>query len=402
MLRSAFRRNLFPIALITVGCLIFLAIILFLFRSQMEMVGWVVLGLLMIAVGVLGIVVTSPKTAGLAGDEPTASSQASSETSPPSTTEPGYSTAHAGEVTPGQQNTTTIPRPMLIAGGVLLGSIVLLLLCNLGTALLPLFTVHETQIVDCRVASDYVEDSWRFVSAYSYNFEDDVSGYTERTDCVMERERYVWTGEKRTPKDDASSDDAFNDDVSDDDASSDDVSDDDADVFDPPSYWEPTQPPFTRPPATQLPQPTPTSLPVNPPAPTETLPPSSASSPTNTPLPPTPSPVPRTDINVCEAALNDTYLNIYVQWEGVIIDTPTLEDEGLWFQVQWTNSDPNSECSQAAFFVSFDSSERFFEEDRVAVTGTIIDINYEYEGEAGQTEYTVVVSAANVKLLDEP
>jgi hypothetical protein len=105
---------------------------------------------------------------------------------------------------------------------------------------------------------------------------------------------------------------------------------------------------------------------------------------------------------VCEATSNDTYLNTYVQWEGTIIDTPTSEEEGLWFQVQWTNSDPKSECSQASFFVSYDSTDRFYEEDMVTVTGTIIDTTYKYEGESGQTEYSVVVRADNVKFLGAP
>ena len=104
---------------------------------------------------------------------------------------------------------------------------------------------------------------------------------------------------------------------------------------------------------------------------------------------------------MCEATSDDTYLNTYIQWEGVIVDTPTFEDEGLWFQVQWTNSDTASECDQATFFVSYDSDERFFEDDTVAVTGTIIDTTYKYEGESGETEYSVVVRADYVEFLGE-
>jgi len=104
---------------------------------------------------------------------------------------------------------------------------------------------------------------------------------------------------------------------------------------------------------------------------------------------------------VCDAISNDAYLDIYVQWEGIILDTPVLEDEGLWFQVQWTNPDPDGVCEQAVFFVSYDSDERFFEEDVVLVTGTIIDVEYAYEGESGETEYAIVVRADNVEFLDE-
>jgi len=85
----------------------------------------------------------------------------------------------------------------------------------------------------------------------------------------------------------------------------------------------------------------------------------------------------------------------------MIMGTPTPEDEGLWFQVQWTNPAPDGVCDQVIFFVSFDTTERFFEEDVVLVSGTIIDIAYEYETESGQTAYAAVVRAEKVELLDE-
>lgn len=97
------------------------------------------------------------------------------------------------KVTPGQHITTTFSRPVLIVGSVLLASLALLLLCNLGTALLPLLTVHDTQIVDCAEVSRYTEDGWQFVSTYSYSVEDAVFGHTLYTNCVMEKERLIWT-----------------------------------------------------------------------------------------------------------------------------------------------------------------------------------------------------------------
>lgn len=86
----------------------------------------------------------------------------------------------------------------------------------------------------------------------------------------------------------------------------------------------------------------------------------------------------------------------------MIVDDPTFEDDGLWFQVSWTNKNPGSACSEAAFFVSYDSDERFFADDMVLVTGTIINTTYEYEDDSGETRYTVVVRANYVEFLDEP
>lgn len=384
MLRATLKRNLFPIILIAFGCIIFLAIFLYLFRAHLATVGWVLLGLLMIGAGVLGIVASKPKADTLAGNALTGS-PASAKTPSPSAAAPKYSPIKSREIKPGQRETVSISLPVLIGGGVLLVSLVLVLLGNFGTALRSLLTVHRTQIVDCSEASLYAKIGWRFVSSYSYNLMDETSGYTTRTDCVMEREQFVWTKDKRVPKSDVSIDDAST----------------DGDTFAPVPYWTATQAPSFPPPATQMPLPSSTPWPAISPLPTWTPPPSSVSLPTDTPSP-TPSPIPRIDITVCEVALNDTYLNTYVQWKGIIIDTPTLEDEGLWFQVQWTNSDPGSDCSESTFFVSYDGEERFFEEDRVAVTGTIIDTKYEYEGEEGETDYTVVVKAANVEFLDEP
>ena len=106
-------------------------------------------------------------------------------------------------------------------------------------------------------------------------------------------------------------------------------------------------------------------------------------------------------MDICEATSSDAYLDTYVQWHGMIVDTPTPEDDGLWFQVQWTNPAPDGVCDQVVFFVSFDTAERFFEEDVVLVSGTIIEIDYEYETESGEIEYAVVIRAEKVELLDE-
>ncbi|MEJ5309125.1 MAG: hypothetical protein WHX52_05095 [Anaerolineae bacterium] len=409
MLRSTLKRNLFPIVLITLGCLIFLAIILYVFRAYLGIVIWVLFGLLLIGVGVLGIVLNNPKRKASVGDKPSRPSRVASGTPPPARGAPKYSAVGTRESKPGRQDTITVSRPLLIAAGVLFGCLVLLLLANVGTALRSLLTVRKTQIIDCQEAGRYAEDGWHFVSAYSYRVEDEVAGYTERTECVMERERFVWARDKRTPKkDDASQDEASQDDASDDDASDDDASTDDTFIDDIPptdsgaSYSEPPQTNFPPPPATQAPWPTAPLAPMSSPLPTWTLP-ALPTEPMATPLPalPTATPMPRTDIGVCDATSNDFYLDTYVQWEGMIIDDPTLGDEGLWFQVQWTNSNSSSPCSEATFFVSYDSTERFFAEDMVIVTGTITDIAYAYEGESGETEYAVVVKADNVEFVGE-
>jgi len=383
MLRSTLKRNLFPIALIALGCIIFLAIFLYLFRAHLATLGWVLLGLLMIAGGVFGIVASKPKT--------DAAPAAATRTPPSPASVPKYSPIQSKELKPGQRETTSISTPVLIAGGVLLVSLILVLLCNFGAAIRSLLTVHRTQIIDCSEAPLYAEAGWRFVSSYSYTLMDEASGYMTRTDCVMEREQFVWTKDKRASKDDAPLDD---------DVSTDDIS---TDAFATIPYETATQAPFSQPSATQMPLPTSDPRSVSSPLPTWTPPPT-APLPTNTPIPsfPTPSSLSGTGVNLCEVVLNDTYLNTYVQWEGLIIDTPTLDDEGLWFQVQWTNSDPAIDCREATFFVSYDHDERFYEEDRVVVTGTIIDTEYEYEGENGETEYAVVVRATNVEFIDEP
>lgn len=392
MLRSVLKRNLFPIALITLGCLIFLAIILYVFRAYLGIVIWVLLGLLLIGVGVIGIVASNPKNKIHAGARSSRISPAGPGMLPP-TTAPKFSAVGTREIKPGRQDTITVSRPLLIAAVVLFVGLVLLLLGNVGTVLRSLLTVRKTQIVDCREAARYAEDGWQFVSAYSYRVEDEISGYTEHTDCVMERERFVWARDKRTPKkDDASTDDASLDDPS---------TGDGPGVFDPASYLDPTQP-YLPTPDTQAPWPTATFEPVSSPLPTWT-PPSFTPEPMATPLPPTPTPtpIPRADIVVCDVVLDDAYFDVYVQWEGVIVDDPTLEDEGLWFQVEWTNPVPDGVCDQAVFFVSYDSTERFFAEDMVVVTGTIIDTTYEDEGESGEMEYFVVVRADYVEFVND-
>ena len=423
MLRSTLKRNLFPIVLIALGCLIFFAIILYVFRAHLTTVVWVLLGLLLIGAGVFGIVASNPKNKTRTADETSRSSLTGPGTPPPAMT-PKYSAVGTREIKPGRQDTITISRPLLIAAGVLFVCLVLLLLVNVGTVLRSLLTVHKTQIVDCREVARYAEDGWQFVSTYSYRSGDAVSGYTDHTDCVMGRERFVWAKDKRIPeKDEASIDDASIDDASIDDASIDDASIDDASTDDatampaPITYVEPTQttirqlpptqtdllqPPLPQPSPTQMPSPTVTFTPVSSPLPTWTPPPSSTPESTLT-MPPSPTltPVPHTGVNICEATSSDTSLNTYVQWHGMIMGTPTPEDEGLWFQVQWTNPAPDGVCDQVIFFVSFDTTERFFEEDVVLVSGTIIDIAYEYETESGQTAYAAVVRAEKVELLDE-
>ncbi len=389
MLRSTLKRNLFPIVLITLGCLIFLAIILYVFRAYLGIVIWVLLGLLLMGIGVMGIVVNNPKNKAPAGDKPSRASRVAPGTPPSAMQPPKYSAVGTREIKPGRQDTITVSRPLLIAAGVLFGCLVLLLLANLGTVLRSLLTVRKTQIIDCQEAARHAEDGWHFVSVYSYRVEDEVAGYIEHTDCVMERERFVWARDKRTPK---------KADVSTDDESAEVA----PDSFAPTADWEPTQPYPYQSPATSMPWPTVTFEPVSSPLPTWT-PPALPTEPMATPLPPLPTapPIPRTDIVVCDATSSDIFLDVYVQWEGMIIDDPTLEDEGLWFQVQWTNSDPGSACSEATFFVSYDSAERFFAEDMVVVTGTITDTAYAYEGESGETEYAVVVKADNVEFVGE-
>jgi len=390
MLRSTLKRNLFPIALITLGSLICLVIILYVFRAYLATVAWVLLGFLMIGIGVIGIVASNPKNRTRAGDAPPQSSQGEPGGAPPSITSPKSSVARTKKIGFGQQDAVTISKPVLVGGGVLLVSLVLVLLCNFGVALHSLLTVHKTRIVDCREASLYAEEGWRFVSAYSYRLEDEVPGYTEHTDCVMEREQFVWSKDKHAPEEDVSIDETSTGDMN-------------TAILDPTAYWESTQTYLPQSAPTQKPLPTSTVGAVSSPLPTWTLPPSPTVGPTATPLPlsPTPSPIPRTDIDVCEATSNDSYLNTYVQWEGVIVDTPVFEEEGLWFQVQWTNPNSSSECSQATFFVSYESDERFFEEDKVVVTGTIIDTTYKYEEESEETAYFVVVRADYVEFLGE-
>ena len=405
MLRSTLKRNLFPIVLITLGGLICLAIILYVLRAYLATVVWVLLGLFMIGIGVVGIVVTNPKNKTFADDEPSRSPQEKPGIAAPSIPSPKPSAAKTKQTRFGQQETITISKPVLIGGGVLLVSLVLVLLCNFGMALRSLLTVRKTQIVDCVEASLYAEEGWQFVSSYSYRLGDEVAGYTEYTDCVMEREQLIWTKDNHTPKDNASVDEASISEVDTDEVSPNAAATDDMDTatLDSAQHIEPTQTRIPQPSPTQMPLPTSTVGVVSSPLPTWTLPPTSVPEPTATPLPlpPTPTPVPRTDIDVCEATSNDTYLNTYVQWEGVITDIPTFEDAGLWLTIQWTNSDTGSDCSQAVFFVSYDSDERFFEEDKVIVTGTIMNTTYKYEGESGETEYSVVVRADYVEFLGE-
>jgi len=390
MLRSTLKRNLFPIVLITLGCLIFLAIILYVFRAYLGIVIWVLLGLLLIGVGVIGIVVNNPKNKALASDKLSRSSRVIPGTPPSSVPPPKYSAVGTREIKPGRQDTITVSRPLLIAVGVLFVCLVLLLLGNVGTVLRSLFTVRKTQIIDCSEAARYAQEGWQFVSSYSYRVEDEGSGYMDRTDCVMERERFVWARDKRTPK---------KADVS---TNPDEDIESDMDILTPTADWEPAQPYPYQPPATSMPFPTATFAPVSSPLPTWTPPPSvSEPLPTSPPPEPTATPIPRTDIVVCEAASNSIYLDTYVQWEGMIVDDPTFEDEGLWFQIEWTNPNPDGVCDRAVFYVSYDSAERFFAEDMVVITGAIRDTAYASAGESGETEYSVVVRADNVVFVGD-
>ncbi|HQE91971.1 MAG TPA: hypothetical protein PLH19_04975 [Anaerolineae bacterium] len=208
MLRAELKRNLLPMALIALGCLILLAIVFFLFRSQWEMVGWVLVGSLMIGAGVLGIVITRPKNKNPAGDE----SAPASSVPPSPPTAPQHSAVGGWKITtptPGPEGKAVIPKPWIIGGSVLLASGVLLLLCNLATTVLSLFTVRETQIIDCREAPLYAEEGWKFVSSYSYSADDAVAGETIRTACVMEQERFVWDKDKRSSRDEGDAEDEF-------------------------------------------------------------------------------------------------------------------------------------------------------------------------------------------------
>jgi len=90
-------------------------------------------------------------------------------------------------------------RVMLVASGFLL-VIALLLLCNLLVSLRPWFTVHETQIVACREAPAYTKEGWRVTSSYSYEVEATPAVPATYTACVIERDRFVWSREKRAEK----------------------------------------------------------------------------------------------------------------------------------------------------------------------------------------------------------
>jgi hypothetical protein len=432
MLRFVLKRNLLPIALITIGCLIFLAIILYLFRAHLATVGWILFGLFLIGLGGAGLVVNNPKRRSGAGAKPAPSAPVSPGASPSPKSTPGYTAARMRETKPAPQASITLSQPVLIGAGVLVASLILMLLCNVGTVLHSLLTVSQTHIVDCREASQYAEDGWQFVSAYSYRLGDEVVGYTEYTDCVLERERFVWAKDERIAPDEASIDEALITEVSIDGGATDDRFGDENFAGDVPVSTQSamfTQTPVPQLPATQEPFPTFTVESVSSPMPTWTPPPTLAplatSTPTVAPLPmdtstpavaplpidtftptatplvssPTSTPIPRTDVEVCTTMSNDTYLKTYVQWEGIIVDDPDSDDEGLWFQVQWTNANSGSACAQAIFFVSYDSDERFFAEDTVLVTGTIVDVAYAYEGESGETEYAVVIRADDVEFL---
>lgn len=90
-------------------------------------------------------------------------------------------------------------RVMLI-GSVVLTLIAVLLLCNLLVAMRPWFTVHETQVVECKKASAYTKEGWQVVSSFSYQVEDPEGTATTYTACVIERERFIWVREERAEK----------------------------------------------------------------------------------------------------------------------------------------------------------------------------------------------------------
>ncbi len=418
MLRATLKRNLVPILLISLGSLILLVLVIYLFRAQLAMVGWVLFGALMIAAGVVGVVLSRPRL----GRPPTASPPSPPSTMPPLSTK-------AEKAAPWQQNMRRIPRPLLSVAAVLVICMILALLCNLALPLLSLLTVRDTRIVDCREAPLYAARGWQFVSSHSYSLEDATGEAITRTDCVLTYERFVWSKPKPVP----SAVEVTSGTISTPLPAEATVSP----VARFPTGPSPVSSPTIQPQKTTLPtqtprlpvftpsataQPLPTSTPYPPVVsmPTATALPSATPSATVTPfftLTPTPSPtpqttetqpspsptsspIPRTDLEVCEAQANDRYLDTYVQWKGRIVSSPSSEDEGLWFQVEWENPNPNSSC-QAIFFVSYDTAERFFEDDIILVTGTISKVNYEYEGETGQTAYAVVVRADRVELLSE-
>ncbi|HOT90334.1 MAG TPA: hypothetical protein PLJ78_00550 [Anaerolineae bacterium] len=445
MRRSTLKENVLPFILMLIGCLIILALSLYLFQTDYPLLGALLMGLLAIAIGVVGIVLTSPKPPQGAPSEGDAAPQVISSSSVTGPSEgfpagviapdvaPPVTPFATVYVSPTKQYTLTFSKPVLIAGTVVFICIALLLLFGLGAATRSLLITRDTRIVDCREAATAITQGWHVVLTYTYNAEEAASGATLYSACVLERERYVWEKEKRTAKEKAPTE-----------------------TVEPgarglptwtPSPWPvasytpspastagipgasfPTETPFSPPVAgaTQTPWPTatpfsppttgvtqtpwPTATPFSPPTAGVTQTPWPTATPfspptagvTQTPQPSPPSSSPGSEVDVCTTISNDAYLNASVKWSGLIVEDPSDEDEGVLFKVLWTNPNTGSGCSEAIFFVLYVGDERFFQEDQIIVRGTITNTRYEYETEAGESAFTVLVRTDAVELLDEP
>ena len=384
---SSFERKLFPVLLITVGGVVILAVFSYMFRAQ-PWLGWALIGLLAISVGVIGIVVNYTHAPAHTHAAPADPSPAPPETPPYSATAPGKSAARVAGEPPPQPQSVSVSKPILI-GGLLLGSSAVLLLCNLGVASLPLLTVRETQIVDCSAAEMHSESGWRVVSTYTYAVADAEAAAALPADtivynkCVLERERFILAREKQPIPAEIALESTLELAVSNEATPT--LALDftlatatlapgvtPTQTSAPPATAPPTStslPPATntpfptqiplssrtpRPPATHTPFPTrflsPTPLPsptlrppaINTPFPTRFLSPTPRFLATNTPLlsptapalSPTPTPVPRRDLEVCKVELEDMYLNTYIQWEGRIMDSLITAEGELLLQVE--------------------------------------------------------------------
>lgn len=188
----SFDRKLFPLVLIALGGTIIVAIILALFRAGQPWVAAIVIAFLFIIAGVIGVVASRAKAQDLTPPEPPMPSY--SPKPAPFKVSARDTTAKVTAANPTPVDASVVSKPMQTGLIVLLASIALLLLCNLLVLLRPVFTVRETQIIDCRDVSDAAVDGWHVVSSYSYELGDASEGYTVYTECVMERESFGWPG----------------------------------------------------------------------------------------------------------------------------------------------------------------------------------------------------------------
>ncbi len=424
MHRSTLKDNVFPFILMLIGGLIILALSLYLFQADYPLLGALLLGLLTIAIGVAGIILTAPKS-----QEATPSAEDAGPQDAPSTrgagspgvpradaiapeTAPPVSPFATVYVSPTKQYTLTFSKPVLIAGMTIFICTVLLLVFGLGMALRSLLITRDTQIVDCREAAAAVAKGWQVVLTYTYHTEEAASAPAVYSACVLERERYVWEKEKRPTKEGTPT------------ATAEPAARGGPTWTPAPNAYTPlptptigtskaplpTATPFSPPAATATQMSWPTTTPFSPPAATATQMPWPTATPlsppaagaTQTPRPEPPSSSPAGEIDVCTAIANDAYLNAVVKWSGTILAEPADEDEGLLLKVLWTNPNSGAGCSEATFFVLYTGAERFFEEDRIVVKGTITNTRYEYETESGEIALTVLMRSEAVELLNEP